>query len=329
MQIIPTGTDLPPSAPLTGPAVWAAADVGRGDWLKPIPPACLAEIDRFVATLRRNPMRIELLGQEDYALDACREFMAGTVRGTLDDGVGFAVLDRLPVDRYSKEEMKAVYWVLSSMLARPVAQSFDGRLLYDVRDVGVKMDTRVRGDLTNQDLSWHTDYGFNFPPPTIGLLVLRTAQSGGLSSVSSFLTAHEELARTRPNLLARLYRPFVWNRQGEHPEDDPIVHRYPVFWRHDGRVKARFVKWLLYKGYELVGEDFDALGREAIETLFDTLSLPGHRVDFTLEAGQIQFLNNMAVAHCRTEYVDWPDEDRRRHLVRIFLRDGGLRSYMG
>ena len=315
--------------PLTGPGVWERNDVSEDDWRMPIPRAALAEIEELGRTLRSHPMETIALDPRDYALDACGRFMA-KVREALDNGVGFAVLDRLPTDTFDKEELKKIYWLLSGMIARPVAQSFDGRLLYDVLDTGERIDTRVRGDLTRQALSWHTDYGFNFPPPHIGLLVLHTAQEGGTSSVASMLATHNLLRDRHRALLRRLYEPFCWNRQGEHAQRDAVVHRFPVF-TYDGKeVRGRFIKWLLYRGYELTGEPFDQSGQDAIETMFDIMSEPSRHVSLSLEAGQIQYLNNFRIAHCRTEYEDPTDDpEARRHLVRIFLRDEGKRSFMG
>lgn len=314
--------------PLEGPGVWRRDDVRREDWLLPIPPAAVAEVERLADDLRRHPMHVTALDRRDYALDACAAFM-GTVRQTLDTGVGFAIVDRLPVEHCDKAELTKIYWLLSGMIERPVAQSFDGRLLYDVRDTGARIDTRVRGDLTRQELSWHTDYGFNHPPPYIGLLVLRTARAGGVSRVASMLTAHNALRARHPELLARLYQPFWWNRQGEHAAGDAATHFYPIYERDSGGVRARYIKWLLYKGYELMGETFDALGQRALETMFDIMSEPDHHVPFELAPGQIQYVNNFRIAHCRTEYDDPDEEESKRHLVRIFLRDEGRRSFMG
>jgi len=314
--------------PVKGPGAWLRDDVGRDVWLLPIPADALAEIDRIVEILRRHPMDIAALDRRDYDLDACAAFMA-TVRTALDHGAGFAILDRLPVDRYDKSELKHIYWLLSGIIERPVAQSFDGRLLYDVRDTGARIDTRVRGDLTRQELSWHTDYGFNLPPPYIGLLVLRTARAGGVSRVASMLTAHNVLGERHPALLARLYQPFWWNRQGEHADGDATTHFYPIFSFDGEQVRARYIKWLLYKGYELRGETFDDLGQQALETMFDVMSEPPHHIQFELAPGQIQYVNNFRIAHCRTEYADAETSEDKRHLVRIFLRDAGRRSYMG
>jgi alpha-ketoglutarate-dependent taurine dioxygenase len=187
----------------------------------------------------------------------------------------------------------------------------------------------VRSDITGAELFWHSDYGFNFPPPYIGLLVLRTAREGGESSAASMLTAHNVLQRRAPHLLRRLYQPFHWNRQGEHPDGDRETHFYPVF-EYDGTmVRARFNKRLMFRGYELAREPIDALGREALDTMFDVMSEPEHHFSFTLAPGQLQYMNNFRIAHRRTEYFDHDDPDQKRHLVRIFLRDGGRRSYMG
>lgn len=307
---------------------WTNAEVTEDRWRVPMPQQVLDEISAAIEILRKNPLDTRLLSPTDYPLDACRAFMR-QVEQLLANDLGVVVLDRLPIDRYSKDEMTAVYWLLSSMIARPVAQAYDGRVLYDVLDTGKSTDTRVRADITGAELYWHSDYGFNFPPPYIGLLVLRTAREGGVSSAASMLIAHNLLQQRAPHLLRRLYQPFYSNRQGEHPEGDPVTHFYPVF-EYDGTtVRARFNKRLLYKGYELMGERLDELGAEALEAMHNLMSEPEHHFSFTLEPGQIQYMNNFSIAHRRTKYHDYDDPDQKRHLVRIFLRNEGRRSYMG
>jgi alpha-ketoglutarate-dependent taurine dioxygenase len=294
----------------------------------PISASCLAEIDSIVRSLRANPIPTLVLSPADFEMAECRR-LAEHLKAVLDSGIGFAVLDRLPTDIYSKEECLAVYWLISQMIARPVAQAFKGTLLYDVHDTGKKTDTRVRADLTNEDLSWHTDYGFNHPPPYIGLLVLRTALSGGVSSVGSLHTAHEVLRERDPRLLQRLYEPYVWNRQGEHADGMPICTSNPIFSFHNGALRARFNRALQPIGYRLVGSEIDQDGMDGLNALHDILSEPENHVDFVLKPGQMQFLNNSRTAHRRTAFADHADPALKRHLSRIFLRDEGLRSYMG
>jgi hypothetical protein len=42
-------------------------------------------------------------------------------------------------------------------------------------------------------------------------------------------------------------------------------------------------------------------------------------IDF--DRGDIQFLNNHVMLHTRLAYEDWPEEDRKRHLLRLWLSD--------
>ncbi|MFI4994351.1 MAG: TauD/TfdA family dioxygenase [Hyphomicrobiales bacterium] len=35
--------------------------------------------------------------------------------------------------------------------------------------------------------------------------------------------------------------------------------------------------------------------------------------------GDIQFLNDRTTIHGRTDYQDWPEPERRRHLFRLWL----------
>ena len=311
-----------------GLPAWHRGTLSRDDWFVPIPEPCLVEIAAFVERLQTNPVPTIALDRCDYDLRASC-LMMKRVRTVLSSGAGFAVLDKLPVGQYSKQELTSIYWLLSGIIARPVAQSFDGTLLYDVHDTGKKIATRTRGDKTNQKLAWHTDYGFNHPPPYFGLMALRTGKAGGESAVVSLGHVHNEMRQHYPDELERLYRPFYWNRQGEHPPGDPVININPIF-RYDGkRLWARVNLRLLQVGYQLMDEPMDKEGVVALKALYKVMDDPANHFHFTLEAGQIQYLNNWWCAHQREDYNDFEEPDRRRHLVRIFLRDEGARSYMG
>ena len=48
-----------------------------------------------------------------------------------------------------------------------------------------------------------------------------------------------------------------------------------------------------------------------------------------MEPGQVQFVDNLAIGHSRTQFEDFEEPERRRHLVRLWLRNAGDRSYPG
>lgn len=313
---------------MRGKKAWRRSTIRQADYVLPLPPACLDELAHLIEHLRQHPLDTLLLTPQDYPMPACQRHMR-QVKHVLNQGVGFAVLDRLSVQAYSKAELQALYWVLSTMIARPVAQAFKGTMLYDVIDTGQKMNERVRADLTNQELTFHTDYGYNRPPPYFGLQVLRTARIGGQSSVISLYTAHNEMRRRHPDLLPRLYQPFYLNRYGEHAPSEPPATYRPIF-EYDGQtLLAQFNRRNVYAGYALMGETLDTVGVEAIEALSEVLQDPALSVDFFLQPGQIIYMVNYQCAHRRTAYEDDPSPEHKRHLVRFFLRDAGARSYMG
>lgn len=311
-----------------GKQAWKRATLSKTDYFMPIPSDVQEEISAFVKTLRTNPMETIVLTPADYPLRRTTAFMK-KVRQRLDRGVGFAVLDRLSIKKFDKSELKAIYWILSSLIARPVAQSFDGTLLYDVIDTGKKKGPKVRADLTSAELDFHTDYSYNRPPRYFGLQTLRTAKRGGRSGAVSLMTAHNEMRERYPDLLKRLYQPFWINRYNEHAAGEPRASFHSIYAYDGNELWARFNPRNIYAGYDIAGQELDSEGREAIEALHSILAEPPMHINFDLAAGQTVYFRNGCCAHRRTAYEDYDDLDRRRHMVRIFLRDDGAKTYNG
>jgi hypothetical protein len=315
---------------IDGPSAWQRGDLRTEDYRIALSGAALDEIRRVADDLREFPLPTILRRPEDFTLPHCAAAM-GEVRGILDKGVRFAIVDRLPLDEIGAEAATATYWLLASMVARPVAQSLDGRLIYDVRDTGraALPGSGVRPDQTNIELKFHTDNSYNrTPPDTVVLLCLRTAAQGGHSRVASFHTLYNALVAGHPECLPRLYRPFWFDRQREFHEGEPPVFAAPVFAAGD-ELHARFSAHQIRGGYALKGEELDEEGAAAVAALLQLFDDEALSADFDLEPGQLQFVDNRVLGHARTGFVDFPEPERRRHLVRLWLRDHGRRAYPG
>ena len=228
-------------------------------------------------------------------------------------------------------EAKSIYWLLSQMLGRPVAQKWcDGRMLYSVTDLGQPSGNGVRPDVTNEEQSFHTDNSYNIcPPDIVGLLCLQPSMSGGLSRVVNMKTVLERMEDSNKTHIQRLYRPFVFDRQKEHSELDPVTLENPILNCNGESLRIRVSRNLIYQGYALRGESIDDEGEEALAAFFDFINDPKMYKEFQFEAGQIQFLNNRVIGHKRTSFEDWPNKDKKRHLCRVWLRDHGRVFYNG
>ena len=320
-----------PQAVEFGPMAWTDDSLPVDAGVVSVTEACLDELIGIARVLKANPLPTVALKPADFDMPACGDMMK-SVRHALDEGVGFAIIDRLPVEEFGPEAATQLYWLLGNLIGIAVAQKWNGTMVYDVRDTGRTMTpgNGVRSSTTNAGQTFHTDNSFNLPPEYVALLCIRPSMEGGLSGVASFQTVHNRLAENHPELLERLYQPFWFDRQHEHAPNDPNpVNHWPVF-RCDGEaMSTRFSTRLILGGHEMAREPLDDLGREAVEIVASTLESPGMCRDFQFEPGQIQILNNRRLGHRRTAFKDWPEPERRRHLVRLWFRNSGRPFYNG
>jgi hypothetical protein len=330
-RITPVTTSTAPATLDTlipSPRAWHGPSLARDQYLLPIPAQVQAELEAALAELRRAPVPTLLLLPEHFALTATARFME-EARRRLDEGPGFVMLDRLPVDAMSRDEAIALYWVLMSFLEPPVAQEWKGTVIYDVRHDGREYSEDTRGALTPAGLEMHTDSSMGEAPPSyVSLFCLRPARSGGMSIVSSAAAAHNHFLTGHPALLRRLYDVFYRDHQEYQAADAAATNFRPVFaW--DGRLRTRFNARHIVRGYEKTGRALDPEGVQAVRLMDEFLGDPAHRLDLWLERGQIQVLNNRVIVHGRTPYEDQDEPALRRHLVRLWLRAGDRRQFRG
>ena len=314
---------------ITDERAWKRETLSPADWLVPFPQACVAELNAVVQFLRQYPQPVTHLTPAAFALTACAQVMA-QVRVQIQCHVGVAVVDRVPVERYSVMENCAIGWLLASLLGQVVAQKWDGTFLYDVKDSGKPLGHGVRRSVTNLEQPFHTDGGWLWMPPSAtGLFCLQPAQQGGLSRLVSLFTVHNELRRWRPDLLVRLYRPFWWDRQAEHAPDDVGVSRHPVY-QYDGHtLMARYYEDYMGNGSRLAGVELDTAGTAALAAMRVILDAPENWVEFRVEQGQLQYINNRQFAHARTAFGDTPGVRSQRHMLRLWNRAEGTAGLEG
>ena len=296
----------------------------------PFPAAGASEIEGLARTLERDPVPSFLLDPDDYELDACRALM-GEVRRRLDEGPGVVVVDRVPIEKLPRRPLvEAVFWLLGTMVGRPVVQTRDGEVLVEVTDTGVEKRIGVRGFRTNVAQPPHVDNSFNHTPPDhVSLLCLRAAREGGASRFVSFYSVHNALLADHPDLLERLYRPFYQDRQGDFWPDEPQTVFFPVFELRPPDLRCRYTHFTIPAGYETAGMAMDGETRAAFETMTRMVEDPALCCEFTLRPGELQFVNNRWCGHGRESYTDHPDPERRRLMLRLWHRDGGARRYRG
>lgn len=298
------------------PAAWTAASLDP-DWCRSFTDAEIAAIDEGLQAYRRTTDGLELTaGGETVPRLAGLEPLFGEVRHRLIEGSGVVAFEDFPVERYSPEELRAIWWLFSCGLGSPRAQSHRGDLIGDVRDIGTGISGKTgRGYTSNAELNFHADVC-----DVSGLFFLTTAREGGVTRLASSASTHDRIAERRPDLLRELYRPLPCSWQGNQPEGESGWYPMPVFGRAGGRTSCAYVRTNLVLAAENTGSPpLDELQAEAVQAVKDTASEPDLWVERNFRPGAMLFVHNHSVLHLRTGFVDWDEPERKRHLLRIWL----------
>ncbi len=315
-----------------GPLAWTASSIRESSWLIKVPAAVTDELLQVLAAIRRFPQPFQSLSPAQFSLAGTRAFVNGPVRDNLDHGAGICVLDRLPTEQMSVDEARTVYWVFSSLLGRPVAQKHNGNMMADVKDAGIPMKagTAARGSTTRELLEFHNDGAATpLPPEYVGLLMLQAPRSGGLSRAFSVASGYNWLLDHHPEVLPRLYSDFTYFRMREHDASEPACVSAP-FLHSDGKgLKARVGPYQMKSAFEMGEAEMDDATAEAVNALDELFEQDHLAAEFYMAPGQLQFVNNQMIVHSRTEFVDHEEDSRRRHLLRIWLREKGDLAYNG
>ncbi|MBL0898659.1 MAG: TauD/TfdA family dioxygenase [Reyranella sp.] len=237
-------------------------------------------------------------------------------------GRGFLLLRGLPVERWSMRESATAFFGLGAHLGSARSQNGKGHVLGHVQDLGLDVkDPNVRIYQTHERQTYHTD-----SCDIVGLLCLKTAKSGGLSALVSSTTIFNEMRRRRPDLLKLLFQPLATDRRGEVPEGQKPYFEIPVFNWHKGYLTAIYQRQYIDSAQRF--PDAPRLTPQQVEALdmFDQLANdPALNMFMEFKPGDVQLVHNHTMLHDRTDFEDWPEPERRRHLLRLWLAASGAR----
>jgi hypothetical protein len=305
-----------------GAAAWYGPDLARQtDWILPLSAGDLVEIDAAVRPVAAGAADIAGITRSDFPLPRLGPKLA-RVLDELLHGRGFVLLRGLPVERWSMREAATAFFGIGSHLGNARSQNAKGHVLGHVRDMGLSSrDPNVRIYQTNERQTYHTD-----SCDVVGLLCLRAARRGGLSTLVSSTTIFNEMRRRRPDLLALLFQPIATDRRGEVPAGMKPYFEIPVFNWHQGFLTAIYQRQYIDSAQRLDGAP--RLTPQQIEALdlFDSLANdPALHLHMEFRPGDMQFVHNHTLLHDRTGFEDWDEPERRRHLLRLWLACPGAR----
>ena len=209
-------------APIAAPCAWLGRDMIRSSrWIRDLQAADIAELDAALAAVERRKLAWHEIKREDFPLPGLAPLLSD-IGEELENGCGMVKLRGLPVERYSEDRLRTLYWGLGSNLGTPVFQNRRGELMRLIRDEGGDVGKRygqierVRmadgkpflssyaRTLTNGALRFHTDR-----TDAVALLCVRQAAKGGVSTICSSVSVMNEMLKRRPDLAAAAVRALL------------------------------------------------------------------------------------------------------------------------
>ncbi|HEV8437102.1 MAG TPA: TauD/TfdA family dioxygenase [Methylomirabilota bacterium] len=312
--------------PIAGPMVWQGRDLARSrDWIRPLSAEAIAEVDAALRLVQQRGLRWRDVRKKDFPLPGFSAELA-QVNRDLEWGRGLVLLRGLPVERYTDDELRVIWWGLGTHLGTAVHQNAHGELIGEVRD-----ETRLYGEVvqpavpagagvtsrakarSSGPLRWHTDRC-----DVVGLLCVRSARQGGISRVVSVPAVSNAILERRPDLHALLCRDYHRSRQGEEVGGERAYYALPVFAMRDGRFTTQYSRTFVEAAQKIPEVPrLTPAQDEALDLLAAVCDELGYEME--LYPGDMQFLNNHVVYHGRTAYVDEPGPRQDRLLLRLWL----------
>lgn len=299
------------------PQAWYGPELARraAEWTHVFSAEESAELLAAIAAVEARGLDVTDIGPEAFPLPRLGSLLR-RVREDLLRGRGFSLLRGFPSDGLSARQRAIGYFGIGAHLGRAVSQNAAGHALGHVTDLGFDYSQPTsRGYQTNVRLPYHTDGA-----DLVGLLCVRTAKSGGLSSLVSSTTLYNEMLERRPDLLRVLMGATYRDRRGEISPGKGPWYTLPVFNPHEGLMIASYVRSAIRKAQRF--EEVPRISAELTEAMdfLDALAeSPDLHLDMELKVGDLQFVCNHYILHSRTNYEDHPELEARRHLLRLWL----------
>lgn len=297
-----------------GSAAWRGSEIANSDeWKLELDGAERAELLGALAHVKGTAKALRETRAGDFPLPTLSARFASALDDVVD-GRGFVLIRGVPIEGLVPADVERLYWGIGLHFGRPIHQKTEDDLLVYIKDQGVDpKDPLTRGFQTATSLDYHCDSS-----DIVGLLCVRPAKSGGVSTIVSSVAVHDELVRTAPDAADLLHQQWWHDRKTGNDHDSFFA--CSVFAEREGKLFAHYGRSYMESASR--HPDIPEMGPDqvhALDALDAVTNSPAFVLNMDFRVGDIQLLNNYTVMHARTEYEDHPEPDRKRELIRLWL----------
>ena len=317
--------------PASGPNVWFGSDLENDlSWLTHLTSSEVKEVLTALQFVKQLDVPVHKINKKVFPLPILGPRLKEIV-DQVEHGRGFAVLRGIPVNAHEQEDAVKISWGLCSYLGRGIPQSREGDYvnhIIDLTDIKATTNKNLAHVVSRDELRvshhggrrlWHTDTA-----DIVALLCLRKARSGGQSWLASAKATHNVILSEHPECLPALYEGYYYHRLA----DDQAAgtsslsrEKVPVFSaRGANNLSCYYIPEPIQRAIDREKVEYSEVATRARDLIEEIPHRPEMKLTMDLEPGDLQIIDNRSLLHARADYEDWPELERRRHLLRLWLR---------
>lgn len=305
--------------PYTGPSAWTREQMETDlSWQVQLDTDQIAQVRRAVEHAKSTGKPLDEITQEDFPLGTLSQRVRQLAE-ELENGRGFELWRGLPVEEWTLEERSLAYWGLGRHLGSPVVQNYKGELFGHVQDTtstDPSTNANSRFYHTNRAAPFHVDGG-----DIVGLMCVRTSKEGGASLLVSSTSIYNAILRDAPELIPLLYQPLWFDHRGERNAVTGLPYWVTAICGWTGsKLSMMYLRNFIesaqrYEGAPALTDQHRRL-LDLIDHYAESKALC---LSMDFKPGDIQWLNNHVTLHSRTGFTDWPEPEKKRWLMRLWL----------
>jgi len=240
----------------------------------------------------------------------------------LIDGIGFFVIDGECFSDFSREETTEIYSKICKTLGTLYVQNIKNESFVAIKDEGKSMMSGGRYHQTKEGGSFHTDSPqWEKVPDFIGMCCINPAKKGGESKFVSAYSIHNEMLKEHKHFLEMLYGQFHFDKRGEYESGESPTVFEPIFTYNSNQLKLRYLRDYINDGQKIQDKPLSKEQNEALDCLDKIIHDENLAVSYELKRYDMIFLNNGRVMHGRTSFEDFEDVEKKRLMIRTWIKD--------
>ena len=271
--------------------------------------------------------RNELNNLTESDLPLLRNQILNFIKKILLDGVGLFIISGTCMKNFSLKEKKIIYKLVVKILGELLIQNIHQEKIIEIKDVGKSMKTGGRYHETKEGGSHHTDSPqWKDVPDYLSMLCVNSAKKGGSNLFLSAYTIHNKIFQEKKDLLNLFYEKFHFDKRGEFKDGESPTVFEPIFEFKNEKLYFRYLRNYIDAGHDIQNQPLSQYQKDALDYLDDLMRREEMILKYDLKSGDMIFSDNHWVVHGRTPFEDYDDQNKKRLMLRTWIKDKTYRT---